>query len=39
MTNSELNTYIKHYFEKDKTKSAIMLIGDWGVGKKLLYSK
>ncbi len=33
MTNTELNQYIKHYLEKDKTKSAIMLSGDWGTGK------
>ena len=33
MTNVELTRYIKHYIEKDKTKSAIMLSGDWGTGK------
>ena len=33
MTNSELNKYIKHYLEEDKTKSAIMLTGPWGSGK------
>ncbi len=38
MTNEELNSYILHYLTKDKTNSAIMLTGDWGTGKKLLYS-
>ena len=33
MTNTELNKYIKHYLTEDKTKSAIMLTGDWGTGK------
>ena len=33
MTNDELNQYIKHYIEKDKTGRAVMLTGDWGVGK------
>lgn len=33
MTYDELNEYIKHYIEKDKTKSAIMLTGAWGTGK------
>jgi hypothetical protein len=33
MTNVELTRYIKHYIEKDKTKSAIMLSGEWGTGK------
>lgn len=33
MTNIELNSFIKHYLEKDKSKSAIMLTGDWGIGK------
>lgn len=33
MTNMELNEYIKHYLTEDKTKSAIMLTGDWGCGK------
>lgn len=33
MTSAELTRYIKHYIEKDKTKSAIMLSGDWGTGK------
>ena len=30
---SELNDFIKHYLEKDKTHSAIMLNGGWGAGK------
>ena len=33
MTNDELNQYILHYLIEDKTKSAIMLTGDWGTGK------
>jgi hypothetical protein len=33
MTNENLNEYIKHYLEKDKTGRAIMLTGPWGVGK------
>ncbi len=33
MNYDELNEYIKHYVEKDKTQSAIMLTGGWGTGK------
>ena len=33
MTNDELNQYIKHYIEKDKTGRAVMRTGDWGMGK------
>ena len=33
MTNEELNNYILHYIKADKTKSAIMLTGNWGTGK------
>lgn len=33
MNYYELNNYIKHYIEKDKTQSAIMLTGAWGTGK------
>lgn len=33
MKTDELNHYIKHYIEKDKTKSAIMLTANWGTGK------
>lgn len=33
MTNAELSKYIEHYVEKDQTKSAIMLTGEWGIGK------
>lgn len=33
MTVTELNEYIKHYLEKDKTHTAIMLTGEWGSGK------
>ena len=33
MKTQELNEYIKHYLEKDKTHSAIMLKGAWGTGK------
>lgn len=37
MNYDELNEYIKHYIEKDKTKSAIMLDRGLGYRKKLLY--
>ena len=33
MTVGELNRYIKHYLEEDKTHTAIMLTGEWGSGK------
>lgn len=33
MMTTELNKYIKHYLEKDKTHTAIMLTGEWGSGK------
>lgn len=33
MTTEELNNYIMHYLEKDKTRTAIMLTGEWGSGK------
>jgi len=33
MTNKELSQFIKHYIEKDKTRSAIMLTAPWGTGK------
>ena len=33
MKNEELNEFIKRYLEKDKSKSAIMLTGEWGIGK------
>lgn len=33
MTLAELNRYIKHYLEEDKTHTAIMLTGEWGSGK------
>lgn len=33
MKTNELNKYIKHYLENDKTKSAIMLNAPWGTGK------
>lgn len=33
MNHKNLNTYILHYIEKDKTKNALMLTGDWGTGK------
>lgn len=33
MTTEQLNEYIKHYLEEDKTKSAIMLNAPWGTGK------
>lgn len=33
MTNAEYNSYIENYLDNDKTKSAIMLIAPWGMGK------
>ncbi len=33
LTNEELNKYILHYVKSDKTKSAKMLSGAWGIGK------
>lgn len=33
MKADKLNTYIKHYLEADRTKSAIMLTAGWGTGK------
>lgn len=33
MTQEKLNEYILQYIKEDKTKSAIMLTGDWGTGK------
>lgn len=33
MTADELNNYIMHYLEEDKTHTAIMLTGEWGSGK------
>lgn len=33
MTHDELNQFILNYLTEDKTKSAIMLTGDWGTGK------
>ena len=33
MTNDELNKYIQHYVERDRTGRAIMLTGAWGLGK------
>ena len=33
MNNQEMNKYILHYIENDRTHSAIMLSGDWGTGK------
>ena len=33
MNNNELNDYIKHYIEHDKTNRAIMLTASWGTGK------
>lgn len=33
MNHEQLNKYIKHYLEEDKTKSAIMLTAPWGTGK------
>ena len=33
MTDLEYNIYIQNYLDNDKTKSAIMLIAPWGMGK------
>ena len=33
MTYDDLNKYIIHYLEHDRTHSAIMLSGPWGSGK------
>lgn len=33
MTDKELNEYIKHYLEKDQTRTAIMITAPWGTGK------
>ena len=33
MTDCEYNSYIENYLDNDKTKSAIMLIAPWGMGK------
>ena len=33
MTTEELNDFIKHYIEMDKTQSALMLTAPWGTGK------
>ena len=33
MNNDELNDYILHYIEQDKTRRAIMLTAPWGTGK------
>ena len=33
MALAELNRYIEHYLEEDKTHTAIMLTGEWGSGK------
>ena len=33
MNDTEYNAYIKNYLDNDKTKSAIMLIAPWGMGK------
>ncbi len=39
MTVGELNRYIKHYIEEDKTNTAIMLTGEWGLGKSYYAAK
>ncbi len=39
MTVGELNRYIKHYIEEDKTLTAIMLTGEWGLGKSYYAAK
>lgn len=39
MTNSELNQFILHYLTEDKSQRAIMLTGDWGIGKSYYIQK
>ena len=39
MSNDQLNEHIKHYIEHDKTNRAIMLTGDWGIGKSYYIQK
>ena len=39
MNNDQLNEHIKHYIEHDKTNRAIMLTGDWGIGKSYYIQK
>ena len=39
ITVGELNRYIKHYIEEDKTHTAIMLTGEWGLGKSYYAAK
>ena len=39
MNNNELNKYIYHYLTKDMTRSAIMLDGEWGIGKSYYIQK
>ena len=36
MTNNKITQYIEHYIEKDATQNAIMLSGDWGIGKVII---
>lgn len=36
MTVTELNNYIKHYLEEDKTHTAIMLTGNGGLEKHII---
>lgn len=39
MNGAELCQYVKHYIEEDKTRSAIMLNGEWGTGKSYFIEK
>lgn len=39
MNVKELNEFIKDYFKKNKTRSAIMLSAPWGTGKSYYISK
>ena len=39
MKTDELNGYIRHYIENDKTNTAIMLSGQWGSGKSYYIKK
>lgn len=39
MNSADLCQYLKHYIEEDKTRSAIMIDGEWGTGKSYFIEK
>ncbi|SFI24422.1 hypothetical protein SAMN04487830_13328 [Pseudobutyrivibrio sp. OR37] len=39
ISENSLNGYVKHYIEKDYTKTAIMITGEWGCGKSYYIEK